>query len=91
MVGMTRAGATIELGRPDEETDSAASELVVTITLKLGSGPASPEAMRLTELLERFVAGEDETPSTTVAMQDDPDVVTVFADARTGAGPRNSR
>jgi len=81
---MTRASATIDLVPHDEQEQVSVPELIVTIRLKLGSGPVSPETVRITELIERL-AGGDHTPAATtiVVASDDPDLVTVFPSART--------
>jgi DNA-binding response OmpR family regulator len=79
---MTRASATIDLVPNDELDQAAVPELIVTIRLKLGSGPVSPETVRITELIERLATG-DATPATTVVDYDDPDLVVVVPAART--------
>lgn len=81
---MTRASATIDLVRNDEQEQASVPELIVTIRLKLGSGPVSPETVRITELIERLASG-DSTPVLTSrdVADDDPELVTVFPGART--------
>jgi DNA-binding response OmpR family regulator len=81
---MTRASATIDLVPNDELEQTSVPELIVTIRLKLGSGPVSPETERITELIERLASGEPAPAwNTTVVDSDDPDLVTVFPGART--------
>jgi DNA-binding response OmpR family regulator len=82
IVVSTRANATIDLVSSDEQ--ASVPELIVTIRLKLGSGPVSPETVRITELIERLASGDaaPALPSRVVA-NDDPDLVTVFPAART--------
>jgi DNA-binding response OmpR family regulator len=81
---MTRASATVNLVPNDRQEQPSVPELIVTIRLKLGSGPVSPETVLLTELIERLASG-DPAPelASTVAADDDPDLVTVFQPART--------
>jgi DNA-binding response OmpR family regulator len=81
---MTRASATIDLVRNDEQEQSSAPELIVTIRLKLGPGPVSPETERITELIERLASGESAPALTSGDVaHDDPKLVTVFPAART--------
>jgi DNA-binding CsgD family transcriptional regulator len=93
---MTRGIAMLDLVDVDEQAQHAASELIVTIRLKLGSGPAGPEATRLAELLQSLAAsdgtatvavpaaGVDAGPAVgPMRAGADPSVVTVFPAART--------
>ena len=81
---MTRASATIDLVRNDEQEQASAPELIVTIRLKLGPGPVSPETERITELIERLASGESAQALTSGDVAyDDPKLVTVFPAART--------
>lgn len=81
---MTRASATIDLVPNDELEQASVPELIVTIRLKLGSGPVSPETVRITELIERLASGEPApAPTSPVVADDDPQLVTVYPAART--------
>jgi DNA-binding response OmpR family regulator len=86
---MTRASATIDLvpGNGDALDEGSVPELIVTIRLKLGSGPVTPETERITQLIERLassdsaveITGDVAGPDLTV----DPEQVTVYPAART--------
>jgi two-component system, OmpR family, response regulator MtrA len=81
---MNRATATIGLIPNDEQGQGPVPELIVTIRLKLGSGPVSPETERITELIERLASGDPTpVPTSVVVADDDPELVTVFPAART--------
>jgi len=84
---MTRANATIDLVAEHNHEQAAVPELIVTVRLKLGSGPATPDTVRLAELIERLAAGESAVALTGLTRDgvdalDDPDAVTVFPASR---------
>lgn len=83
---MTRASAIIDLvsSNGEELDEGSTPELVVTIRLRLGSGPVSADAARITELIERLASSDNAVAAITATPAgDDPDQVTVFPAART--------
>jgi DNA-binding response OmpR family regulator len=60
----------------------SATELVVTIRLKLGTGQPDAEAVRLITLLEQLAQDGGVTAEPTVPIRDDPSAVTVFPEGR---------
>lgn len=80
---MTQARAQIvSMSYHDEQ--AVVPELVVTIRLTLGPGPATPETARLTELIARLSAGGPEEMLTGITREGlDPYTVAVYPESRT--------
>ncbi len=66
---MTRARATINLvpSNGNGLDEGSVPELIVTIRLKLGSGPVTPQTQRITELIERLASSDDAAAVTSIA------------------------